>query len=277
MFYNNYTACRYIDNKNFYDLLFHDIECPSTVLRKINGVLMDSKYRPIDVDAAFSLLSGLENGVIVKPSVLSVGGHGIKVLKKGTSKEELVAVLAKQPNCVIQELISQHEKMSSLHKESVNTIRIVTWVRANGKVEVLNSIVRMGVGGSFVDNASSGGIFCGIKEDGWLSDVAYNTSGKRFERHPQGAEFGKVQVPNYDQCIDLVLELAPRMLSTSRLVSWDIAINDAGKPLLIEANLAYGELDFHQITKGPLFGEYTPEMIEEVFSHKRNVYLSKLL
>ena len=54
-----------------------------------------------------------------------------------------------------------------------------------------------------------------------------------------------------------------------RLVSWDIAIDSVGQPVFIEMNPAYGELDFHQLNNGPIFGEDTEEVLEEVFGKKR--------
>ena len=53
-----------------------------------------------------------------------------------------------------------------------------------------------------------------------------------------------------------------------RLVSWDFAIDPDGEPVLIEANLHYGELDFHQINNGPIFGEDTEKILKEVFNKR---------
>lgn len=37
------------------------------------------------------------------------------------------------------------------------------------------------------------------------------------------------------------------------------------EPVLIEANLRYGELDFHQLNNGPVFGKDTKKILDEVF------------
>ena len=50
-----------------------------------------------------------------------------------------------------------------------------------------------------------------------------------------------------------------------RLVSWDISVDEAGDPVLIETNLNYGELEFHQLCNGPVFGEDTRQILDEVF------------
>ena len=51
-----------------------------------------------------------------------------------------------------------------------------------------------------------------------------------------------------------------------RMVSWDFSVNEDGMPILIEANLMYGELEFHQLCNGPIFGDDTEEILKEVFS-----------
>ena len=53
-----------------------------------------------------------------------------------------------------------------------------------------------------------------------------------------------------------------------RMVAWDVAILENGVPVLIEANLYDGQLDSHQIHNGPLFGEDTKKIMDEVFFGK---------
>lgn len=61
------------------------------------------------------------------------------------------------------------------------------------------------------------------------------------------------------------------MSRVSKMISWDLAINESGDPVLIEANFSYGQLDFHQMCNGPLFGETTEEVLNKVFPKKRVV------
>ena len=42
-----------------------------------------------------------------------------------------------------------------------------------------------------------------------------------------------------------------------KLISWDWAVDNEGTPILIEANFCLGELDFHQMNNGPVFGNDT--------------------
>lgn len=43
-------------------------------------------------------------------------------------------------------------------------------------------------------------------------------------------------------------------------------LNACNEPVLIEANLCSGELDFHQLNNGPIFGDETKEILMEVFN-----------
>lgn len=52
------------------------------------------------------------------------------------------------------------------------------------------------------------------------------------------------------------------------MISWDIATDENGQPIMIEANLTNGELDFHQLCNGPLFGDDAPKILKKVFSKK---------
>lgn len=167
----------------------------------------------------------------------------------------------------MQELIKQHPNLSKLHKDSVNTLRMLTFHDCKEPV-LLSAVVRMGANGSEVDNASKGGLFCGIKDNGQLTRFGYNRRGQAFDRHPQGAVFLECRIPNYDKCKQMVLELSNRLIKVARLIAWDIAVADDGEPVLIEVNLAYSGVDLFQMANGPLFGEKTEQVIHDVFSEK---------
>ena len=56
-----------------------------------------------------------------------------------------------------------------------------------------------------------------------------------------------------------------------RLIGWDIAINEENEPIIIEANLTMSGMDVIETICGPLFGDYTEKVLEEVFlkEHKK--------
>lgn len=271
-YFNKPIDCRYIDDKNLYDLLFSDVKQPKTVARKENGQFISASYELITEKEVLSACVEIGK-VVIKKSTNANGGESIYFWGNDNSTKSLEVlknILKKDFDFVIQECVKQHFEMAKLHPTSINTIRILT-LNWHGEVRVLSSIIRMGANGSNVDNGHSGGVFCGIDETGRLKNCAYNyMTGQKFENtHPtSGAVFSDSVIPNFDECKDLVCKLAPRITSFSRLTSWDLSITEDGEPILIEVNLAYGDLFFHQIANGPVFGNITKDIIDEVISAK---------
>ena len=203
--------------------------------------------------------------VILKVGKFSMGGKGIMFWNADHDDEsELLEFIQRTDTVVCQELINQHKETAKINPSSVNTLRIMT-LSFQREIHVLSSVFRMGINGSRVDNASSGGIVCGVKSNGQLKDVAFTPSGQKFLNHPGGMPFKNVTIPGYDECVDLAVSLAGRFSNLSRLISWDMAIDQSGHPMLIEFNLTVGEMDFHQLCNGPLYGNLTIDVLDEVF------------
>lgn len=267
-YYNNSIDCMAIDDKNMYDLYFPDVNQPNTIARKIKGNYLDAQYNFISIQDIIANIKERKN-IIIKKAISSDGGNGIRFWNLNEGIELLQEYLSASYDYIVQEVIIQHPDISKLHSKSINSIRLLTLNR-NNMISVLSGIIRMGVNGSKVDNGHSGGIFCGINDDGSLKDCAYKyMTGKRFEyMHPNGAVFSETTIPNYDKCKELVMSLSPRMSRVSNLTSWDLSVDLEGNPILIEVNLAYGGLFFHQMANGPIFGDMTQEILMEVFNKK---------
>lgn len=264
-YFSNPQYSRPFDDKFLYDVYFHDVLKPTTLFRKVRDQFMDDSYKPITKEDAIELIE-MYNEVVLKVGKFSAGGKGVLFWNpQMDSKEALMDFINNAPIVVCQTVIKQHAELCRLNESSVNTIRVMTLI-FEGQVHVLSSVIRMGVNGARVDNASSGGIVCGIKHDGQLKDVAFDTTGKKYLKHPQGTAFNSVIVPNFSQCVDLAVSLANRFSTISRLISWDFAIDESGHPLLIEFNLTWGQLDFHQLCNGPIFGDLTDAVLTEVFT-----------
>ncbi|MBR3412762.1 MAG: hypothetical protein IKG81_08735 [Bacteroidales bacterium] len=256
-----------LDDKNMYDMYFHDVIQPKTIVRKVNGLYLDENYKELSLEQVVEKCKK-QNSVIIKPSVNMGAGNGIVFWNETDGEILLLESLNQKSNCVVQEIIRQHSALADLHKESVNTIRMITCF-LDGEMRVLSTIVRMGAGASRLDNASAGGLFCGVQEDGRLKKYGYNKGGESFEKHPQGGVFAECKIPNFERCKNLVKMLAYRFVRVSRLISWDLAIAEDGEPLLIEVNLCYGDVDIHQMANGPLYGEYTEQIIRQVLNVKK--------
>jgi len=256
-----------LDDKNLYDLYFGDIRTPQTVVRKCNGALLDAAYQPVTIDRAVELCL-VAGSVIVKPARNSQGGKGIQFFTPSSTAQEIKERLLGGRDFIVQEVLHQHDCLSKIHDKSINTIRIMT-LFLDDEVRLLSSVLRMGRDGARVDNASSGGIFCGINADGTLKECAFDTKGNCWTQHPQGTVFKGVQIVGFDKCCDLVRLLAGRFCTTSRMISWDLAVGEDGEPVIIEMNLTFGQVDFHQMCNGPIFGDNTTQLLSQLLSKKR--------
>ncbi len=264
-FFTHPQEASVLDDKNNYDMYFQGIPMPETIVRKMRGLFLDKNYHLITATKALELIKSQQN-VVCKESVSSQGGKGVKFFDlQAADEKELLDWMRVRDNIIVQKVIGQHSELSRLHSDSINTVRVMTLTRESC-VEVISCVLRMGIGGSRVDNASSGGIVCGINPDGRLKNEAWDVHINHYDKHPQGTCFESVVVPAFDQCKALACDLAPKFMSATRLISWDFAISEQGTPVLIEANLSFGELDFHQMCNGPLFGDKTEEILKEVFS-----------
>lgn len=264
-YFSNIQLSRVFDNKNMYDLYFHDVPQPKTIVRIINGIIHDDNYQFINIKKAIALCESNIH-IIIKPSIDSEGGSGIRFWNsKTSSREDLKSILTGGGNYILQSVVKQCDELSKIHQHSLNTVRIITIIH-NNEVIPLSAILRMGVGGANVDNASSGGIFCGINNDGTLKNIAYDSLGNKYAEHPQGGMLSNYTIPNFEKCVNMVKFIAPRVSHISKLCSWDICVDNNDLPMLIEVNLSYGGVQLHQVANGPIFGDLTAEILDEVFT-----------
>lgn len=253
------------NDKNYYSRIFAGIKQPKTVVRNISGIFLDEDYHLISKEDAIRKI--LEEGeVICKPSLESGSGRSIVFWKADKDKENIARFLndTNEKDYIVQAIIVQHPELDKVHKGSVNSIRIMSLLMPEG-VFILSSNLRMGVDNSRIDNVTAGGISAGIKTDGYLNEFAttYYT-GVKLDKHPQGLIFKGYKVPGFEDAIALVKQAAP-LIPHFRLVAWDIAIDENGNALLIEANMRKGGINLCQFNNGPLFGDLTERVLNEVF------------
>ncbi len=268
-YYNPEEKARELDDKSLYSRIFpsNEVSHPENILTKVNGYWISSNNNIISEEEAIDRIFE-EDEVFIKISVTSCGGHGVEYFNtKEKSVQDLRNVLIGMGNnIVVQKGIKQSPILAKLNTSSVNTLRIVSFIKKSGEIKIYSSILRMGINGAKVDNASSGGITVGIKEDGQLKEDAYTANGIKYPHHhpDTGVVFSSITIPNFEEIKKLILKLHT-YLPQFRLLSWDIALDENNIPLLVEVNMASGELDFHQLNNGPIFGEDTVEVLEEVF------------
>jgi hypothetical protein len=272
LFLNREEMASGYDDKNIYDKLFPDVLKPVSKIRCINGVFYDKDYKKLKQPAAGLSFLETDREYIIKPSIDGQGGRGVHKLIRNknrvrlNSKEYDIADLPHVYNrdFLIQEIIQQHENLNKVYSKSLNTIRVIS-LRQDEEIVLLSAIIRFGNNGAFIDNESSGGLSCGIQDDGILKNFAVGKKLDKHMKHPYTeTAFEGTVIPNFSKVKNLVKKLHQKLLYFD-IVSWDIAINQDAEPVLIEMNLMEQGINFHQATNGPLFGDLTDEILGEVY------------
>ncbi|MBR6095572.1 MAG: hypothetical protein IKP82_01320 [Oscillospiraceae bacterium] len=254
-------------DKNYLDLLFRDVRQPEIVVRNVAGQLLDRQFNAITLKEAIALCLR-EAELLVKPSISSKGGRGIAFLgnaENPATEDTVAAMFSERGNDFsVQRVLRQHSKLAALNPDSINSIRVQTLLW-KGKVYVLSALVRVGVKGCRVDNPhASDGVSCVLTPEGAMVQTAYDRNWRSRPTLPNGEAPGGLEIPFYDQIIETVRKLQYRV-PHSRLVGWDMSVSEDGEPILIEANLDYPEVYFHQLGKGPII--WDPVLFDDVMEY----------
>ena len=248
------------DDKAYYPRFFPKIKQPRMIGLRIDGVYYDSEYHPITVEDLRRILLN-EKRVIIKPSD-GLEGRGIEIWN--TNEDGLEERLNNFAwNYVIQEVIVQHGSLASLNDSSVNPIRVMT-LRLNGRIEYLHSIVRFGTPGSITDVSYKNGKeiiqASSVSPNGVISPSFYDVDGIIRSRD-NSLEGEMLQIPNFDKVIQLGMEIHDG-LHHFDLIGSDITVDKNGTPIMIEYNVFWPGPVFPQYCNGPLFGQFTEELID---------------
>ena len=268
------------EDKAYYNVRYPDISFPKLLLVSIDGRLHDGDLSPIGWDAAYEIIK-TRRAVFAKPSVESA--RGIGAFKLDTSEvispKDLKARFSKlDENFVVQEVVEQHEMLSRFNSSSVNIMRLNS-VRLGGEPFLANASVRFGVKGEVTDVAYINGVetanVVGINGDGQLKDFYCNQDGLRRPVTDIGFVSGDA-IPGFADVVECCSSIHRRMHHFG-IVAFDMTVDKAGKPLVIETNLTFPGAVFYQYANGPFFGDRTEEVIEWCKARNNDASLKAIL
>ncbi|NHF61538.1 hypothetical protein FK220_019455 [Flavobacteriaceae bacterium TP-CH-4] len=242
-----------LTDKNLLEKLFPTVQQPETVVKNINGCFYGNG-QVIELETALSLCD-IGKRLIIKPTLESGGGKNVSLFTSdngitdaGQRLKQLFAEYGK--DFIVQKVVPQHEVLKALNPSSLNTLRIMTYLE-DGAVHILSTIVRIGRKGSYTDNGTTGGISCGIQNNGQFNDVGYQLSGDRFYETDSGIRFKDMKLSFMKKISSTVVKLhheAPFF----KLISWDLAIDESEQIVLIEYNVMGQGINSHQLNNGPV-------------------------
>lgn len=263
--YNKILFAVALQDKNLNEIFIRNIKCPNIVVKNIFGTYYDESFNLISKEEAINRCK--QSGrCIIKQSVGSGEGDGIIFFDGDKMPDNEISELFDKykKDFIIEEKLVQHEAISRLYSNSINTMRIITFLYEN-EVHILASILRIGGGGTEIDNFQKGGYVCKINENGHLNDYAMTKAGEFVKSHNDtGVGFGSVVIPRYREIIEDVKEAASK-IGHFRILGWDIAVDKNAEPVCIEYNVIPGPESVQKVC-GPMFGDLSDKVFYEVFN-----------
>lgn len=249
------------------------VKMPQNIVMCNKKRYYDKDFNKITLAEAEQILQNAGK-LFVKITTDSCGGKGCSVVNfvngidvnTNLSVSKILSSLGE--NFCLQEVLVCHESIRKIYPNSVNTFRIITYILED-EVYYCPIIMRLGLGGSFTDNASSGGIFIAVDDDGTLHRSAFTEYRKEYTVHPDtNIVFEGYKIEHMDK----VIELAKKMqfaIPQVALVNWDFTINEDGEPILIEANMKNdvqsGSVWLPQMAHGKgAFGDNTGKVLQYI-------------
>ncbi|MCG8580259.1 MAG: hypothetical protein MI866_10095 [Bacteroidales bacterium] len=261
---------------------------PPIYVRNINGIYYSNdkkvlEKQSIDLDG---LLAGIDS-VVIKKTIEIHGGKGVEMFDRNqqgqlvNDKNETLSLdLLEQKfkrDFLVQKSVEQHPFYKAFNPSSLNTFRVYTYRSVvDNQIHILYSFLRIGAKNSRVDNISNGGIFLCVK-DGQFIEKGMKIGGvvvKQVDGLKPFKDMGPL--PFIDEVHNLAKELAASHYYC-RILGFDLAINAQGKVMHIETNTSDIGMEGLQCALGPLFREFTDEVIDYCKSEikpksKYNIY-----
>jgi hypothetical protein len=232
--------------------------------------------------------------LVMKP-VVGQNGVGIQFITPDQVKSVCNDSELHKETYVIEEAVEQHPELNKINPHSVNTIRLITFLCPDGKVELLSGMLKTSATKIPIDNFNLGGIAIGIDlasgrlnkkgyskfyspdsvidnrkstDPATIKKILYEISemqarhpGRTFDRHPlTGFRFEGFQLPGWDSVVEAAIK-GQRVFYHGKSIAWDIAITTNG-PVILEGNEGWGTSAI-QATNGGLLSEKTKTLFAQ--------------
>lgn len=253
-----------LSDKGFLTSIFcgEGYRLPGTILWNCNGVITDKSHCIVSDSIAEERIGNCGK-VIIKPTVDTSSGEGVRLLNMIDGIDEITQESAREVltkyrcNYIVQECVVQSKLLSKIYDKSLNTFRVITFI-CEGSVYNAPVAMRIGSGGSYVDNIHAGGLSIGITREFKLRKYAFSEMGDRFEKHPDtNVYFDGYEIAPLKNVVETAKQLHG-LMPQIKMISWDWAIDQNDVPVMIEINISGQSVWFPQMLNGePIFGEHT--------------------
>lgn len=292
---NDQAALTVYGNKNMYELLMNRDIFPICILRNIDGDFMDRDYHVISMneDEFAKRITSNERvkklkKIICKPTTDTSGGNGVHLYRlrddgrwiNDEGQELSLAHLTKvyKKDFILQECVNPSAFVKQFNETSFSTLRIFTYRSVkDDAIHFIGGYLRVGAKGSFKDNVWGGGYACPIKADGTLAKFATDSQRKRYDNiNGISLTENTFEIPNFDKVMELVTYVAKKNVP-NRLLSFDIILDEANIPHVIEFNIKNQTVTTVQTSGKTFFGEFTDEVIDYCKIRRDKIKYSMIL
>lgn len=248
-------------DKAYIDYFIRDIKTVRSIVRNVSGRFLDEQFHLIPRNEISAIL-GAYDALVVKPSIYTDTGKGVKLLHRPYNFQEIDKEYG--GNYVIQVPLKQHFELAKLNDSSINTIRVNS-VLFETKAHIMSAFIKVGQQGEFADNHGKDRYFIGIHENGTFCDYAINHDLQKFDHIPSEYDFAGKKVPGYEKMCRAV-ETAHQCIPHFGFAFWDICIDDKEEPIIVEVNLRYPDTVIPQVSEGiqGFFGKYTEDILQYI-------------
>lgn len=223
--------------------------------------VLDMKHTSLE---EFKTFVGKHSKMFVKPQD-GTYGRGVSIVECDSLNAEELYKKFYGKNVLVEEVIVQHPLMAKFNNSSLNSIRIVTLVKADGKPVILpGSVIRIGRAGRIADNFHHNGLGAQIdNETGLICSVGIDKAGNKHIVHPDSKlTLLGFKIPLWNEIKECVCAAA-LVVPGVRYVGWDVAVTDDNRVVLIEGN-DRADPDVGQMSDGigkwPVFKKYMNEI-----------------
>lgn len=197
-----------------------------------------------------TFLDAMQSDIAIKQISGTHGSGFLSLSRKGEalvagdtiySKDDVWGHVAQnfKKGYIVEEKIINLESIRAIHPASLNTYRFTFIKTRDGKWHDASCMMKLGTGGSLVDNASAGGIIAEVGADGITVSAHDYLRAKPVTHHPDtGFPLVGIALEGYRQAHDLAVEATHKFYFMGS-IGWDIASTASG-PVIVEANAWWG-------------------------------------
>lgn len=215
----------------------------------IDGVYYARDYRPVSREQLPDILFAGDPRTVFKADQSFRGRNVVFMTRESLSEAQRAGL----PDGVFQAPVHQHEFFDPISPRAAATLRVTTAREADGEVSVRSAYLRVGrANDDVVVSANQVSVPIDMAT-GELGETGYTSDWRRADAHPDtGVRFGGRAIPQLGEALQLCQALhqrCPHLLC----VGWDLCIDQAGRPRLLEWNARYNAVKFPEATTGPCF------------------------